>query len=151
MQNNANKSEITQNVLLSYSTLYVCILNSLLLTVNHNVSEKVGPDSRYKYAVSPFQFTIRHNAYCASIRPNMVVSFHRWTTSGLRQLHTEFGPNIRPTSIPAGPLSLMFSRFTIQIFRLLFDLHPRPLRGPLNKIDNRYDTVFLAHLSRRLE
>ena len=71
----------------------------------------------------------------ASIRPNVVVPFHRWTTCGPRQLYTEFGLNIRTTSIPAGPLSFMFSRFTIQNFRLQFD--PPPLRGPLNKIENR--------------
>ena len=27
-------------------------------------------------------------------------------------MYTEFGPNIRTASIPAGPLSFMFSRFT---------------------------------------
>ena len=50
------------------------------------------------------------------------------------QLHSQFGPNIRTTSIPAGPLLLMFSYFAIQNFRLQFD---PPLRGPLNKIENR--------------
>ena len=83
------------------------------------------------YAFSPFQFTIRHTiAPCLiepSIRPNVVVPFHRWTTCGPRQLHTKFGPNIRTTSIPAGPLSFMFSRFTIQNFRLQFD--PPPSRS----------------------
>ena len=43
-------------------------------------------------------------SYSASIRPNMVVPFHRWTNCGPRQLHSEFGPNIHTTSIPAGPL-----------------------------------------------
>ena len=78
----------------------------------------------------------------ASSRPNVVVPFHRSTTSSPRQLHTEFGPNIRQTSIPAGPLSFMFSRFTIQNFRLQFDPRPPPQLhlGPLNKIDNKYDT-----------
>ena len=78
-------------------------------------------------------------SYSASFRPNMVVPFHRWTNCGPRQLHSEFGPNIRTTSIPAGPLLLMFSYFTIQNFRLQF---APPLRGPLNKINNRYDTIF---------
>ena len=82
-------------------------------------------------------------SYRASIRPNVVVPFHRWTTCGPRQLHTEFGPNIRTTSIPAGPLSFMFSHFTIQNFILQFEQRPPPpLRGPLNKIENRYDTIF---------
>ena len=43
-------------------------------------------------------------SYSASIRPNMVVPFHRWTNCGPRQQHSEIGPNIRTTSIPAGPL-----------------------------------------------
>ena len=73
----------------------------------------------------------------ASSRPNVVVP--RSTTSSPRQLHTEFGPNIRQTSIPAGPHSFMFSRFTIQNFRLQFD--PPLHRCPLNKIDNKYDTI----------
>ena len=64
--------------------------------------------------------------YRASIRPNVVVPFHRWTTCGLRQLHTKFGPNIRTTSIPAGPLSFMFSHFTIQNFILQFEQRPPP-------------------------
>ena len=81
-------------------------------------------------------------SYSASIRPNMVVPFHRWTTCGPRQLHTKFGPNIRTTSIPAGPLSFMFSHFTIQNFILQFEQRPPPFRGPLNKINNRYDTIF---------
>ena len=72
----------------------------------------------------------------ASIRPNAVVPFHRWTPCGPRQMYTEFGPNIRTASIPTGPLSFMFSRFTIQNFRLQFDTPP-PFRGPLNKIENR--------------
>ena len=80
-------------------------------------------------------------SYRASIRPNVVVPFHRWTTCGPRQLHTKFGPNIRTTSIPAGPLSFMFSHFTIQNFILQFEQRPPP-RGPLNKINNRYDTIF---------
>ena len=80
-------------------------------------------------------------SYRASIIPNVVVPFHRWTTCGPRQLHTKFGPNIRTTSIPAGPLSFMFSHFTIQNFILQFEQRP-PLRGPLNKINNRYDTIF---------
>ena len=67
-------------------------------------------------------------SYRASIRPNVVVPFHRWTTCGPRQLHTKFGPNIRTTSIPAGPLSFMFSHFTIQNFILQFETTP-PLRG----------------------
>ena len=50
------------------------------------------------------------------------------------QLYTEFEPNIRTTSIPAGPLSFMFFSFTIQNFRLQFD--PPPFRGTLNKIEN---------------
>ena len=80
-------------------------------------------------------------SYSASIRPNVVAPFYRWTTSGPRQRYTEFGPNIRTTSIPAGPLSFMFSRFTIQNFKL--QLYSRPqLRGPLNKINNRFDTIF---------
>ena len=82
-------------------------------------------------------------SYRASIRPNLVLPFHRWTTCGLRQLHTEFGPNIRTTSIPAGPLSFMFSHFTIQNFILQLERRPPPpLRGPLNKISNKYDTIF---------
>ena len=79
-------------------------------------------------------------SYSASFRPNMVVPFHRWTNCGPRQLHSEFGPNIRSTSIPAGPLLLMFSYFTIQNFRLQFD--PPPFRGPFNKIENRSDIIF---------
>ena len=75
-------------------------------------------------------------SYSASFRPNMVVPFHRWTNCGPRQLHTKFGPNIRTTSIPAGPLLLMFSYFNIQNFRL-YNSTPPPLRGPLNKIENR--------------
>ena len=71
----------------------------------------------------------------------MVVPFHGWTTCGPRQLHAEFGPNIRTTSISAGPLSFIFSRFTIQNFRLQFD-SPPPLCSPLNKIENRQDTIF---------
>ena len=59
-------------------------------------------------------------SYRASIRPNVVVPFHRWTTCGPRQLHTKFGPNIRTTSIPAGPLSFMFSHFTIQKEKIRF-------------------------------
>ena len=66
-------------------------------------------------------------SYSASFRPNMVVPFHRWTTCGPRQLHSEFGPNIRTTSIPAGPLSFMFSHFTIQNFILQFEQRPPPL------------------------
>ena len=83
-------------------------------------------------------------SYRASIRPNVVVPFHRWTTCGPRQLHTEFGPNIRTTSIPAAPLAFnfIFSRFTIQNFILPFEPRPPPLRGPLIKINNRYDTIF---------
>ena len=83
-------------------------------------------------------------SYSASFRPNMVVPFHRWTNCGPRQLHSEFGPNIRTTSIPAGPLSFMFSHFTIQNFILQFEQRPPPppIRGPLNKINNRYDTIF---------
>ena len=81
-------------------------------------------------------------SYRASIRPNVVVSFYRWTNCSPRQLHTKFGPNIRTTSIPAGPLLLLFSYFTIQNFKLQFDPPPPPLRGPLNKIINRYDTIF---------
>ena len=65
-------------------------------------------------------------SYRASIRPNVVVPFHRWTTCGPRQLHTKFGPNIRTTSIPAGPLSFMFSHFTIQNFILQFEQRPPP-------------------------
>ena len=80
-------------------------------------------------------------SYRASIRPNVVVPFHRWTNCGPRQLHTKFGPNIRTTSIPAGPLLLLFSYFSIQNFKLHFD-PPPPFRGPLNKINNRYDTIF---------
>ena len=75
-------------------------------------------------------------SYKASIRPNVVVPFHMSTTSGPRQLHTEFGPDIGTTYIPAGPFSFMFSSFTIQNFRLQFDW------VPLNKIDNRKDTIF---------
>ena len=62
-------------------------------------------------------------SYSASVRPNMVVPFHRWTNCGPRQLHTEFGPNIRTTFIPAAPLTfnVIFSRFTIQNLRLQFD------------------------------
>ena len=63
-------------------------------------------------------------SYRASIRPNVVVPFHRWTNCGPRQLHTKFGPNIRTTSIPAGPLLLLFSYFTIQNFKLQFDPPP---------------------------
>ena len=37
------------------------------------------------------------------------------------QLHTEFGPNIGPTFIPAGPILIMFSYFTIINFLLQFD------------------------------
>ena len=78
------------------------------------------------YAFSPFQFTIRHTtAPCripsVSDQTWLVVPFHRWTTCGPRQLHSEFGPNIRTTSIRAGPLLHMFSNFTIQNFRLQFD------------------------------
>ena len=93
------------------------------------------------YAFSPFQITIRHTTAPCRIQPVsdqtyiVVVPFHRWTTCGPMQLHTEFGPNIRPTFIPEEPLSFMFSRFTIQNFRLQFT--PPPLRGPLNKIENR--------------
>ena len=80
------------------------------------------------YAFSPFPvyYSTHHCAmsYSASFRPNMVVPFHRWTNCGPRQLHSEFGPNIRTTSIPAGPLLLMFSYFTIQNFRLQFDPPP---------------------------
>ena len=65
-------------------------------------------------------------SYRASIRPNVVVPFHMWTTCGPRQLHTEFGPNIRTTSIPAGPLSFMFSHFTTQNFILQFEQRPPP-------------------------
>ena len=68
-------------------------------------------------------------SYKASIRENVVVSFHRWTYCGPRQLHTEFGPNIRTTSIPAGPLSFMFPLFTIQNFILQFELRPPPSRS----------------------
>ena len=81
-------------------------------------------------------------SYRASIRLNVVVSFHRWTTCGPRQLHTEFGPNIRTTSIPAAPLSFMFSHFTIQNFILQFEQRPPSFRGPLNKINDRYDAIF---------
>ena len=82
-------------------------------------------------------------SYSASIRPNVVVPFHMWTTYGPRQLYTEFGPNIRTTSIPAGPLSFMFSHFTIQNFILQFEQRlPPPPRCPLIKINNRYDTIF---------
>ena len=93
------------------------------------------------YAFSPLQFTIRHTYRAKlSIRPNVMAPFHMLTTSGPRQLHTGFGPNIRPTFIQAGPLSFMFPRFTIQNSILRFD--PRPtLYGPLNKINNRYETI----------
>ena len=60
----------------------------------------------------------------ASMIQKVVFPFHMWTSSGPRQLHTEFGQNIRPPSILAGPLSFMFSRFTIQNFRLQFNLNP---------------------------
>ena len=63
-------------------------------------------------------------SYKASIRPNVVVFFHMWTTSGPRQLHTELGPNIRQTSITVLPFSFMFYRFTIQNIRLLLNLPP---------------------------
>ena len=89
-------------------------------------------------------FTVYNSLFgpnSASSRPNVVVSFHKWTTCGPRQLHIEFGPNIRQTSIPAVPLSFMFLRFAIQNFRLQFDPRPPPFCGPLNKIDNRYDTI----------
>ena len=46
-------------------------------------------------------------SYKASFSPNVVVTFHMWTTSGPKQLHTEFGQNTHTTSIPAGPLSFM--------------------------------------------
>ena len=82
-------------------------------------------------------------SYTANIRPNGVVSFHMWNTSGPRQLHTAIRPNIRSTSIPAGPFSFMFSRFTIQNFRLYLNLTPPPFRGPLNKIDYRKKQNFL--------
>ena len=89
---------------------------------------KFGPDiQRTCHAIRilslPVYNSTHHCAmsYRASIRPNVVVPFHRWTTCGPRQLHTKFGPNIRTTSIPAGPLLLMFSYFTIQNFKLQFD------------------------------
>ena len=82
-------------------------------------------------------------SYRASIRPNVVVPFHRWTTCGPRQLHTEFAPNIRTTSILTGPLSFMFCHFTIQNFILQFEQRPLPLRGTLIKINYRYDTIFV--------
>ena len=91
---------------------------------------KFGPDIQRTCHVTsskslPVYYSTHHctMSYKVSIRENVVVSFHRWTTSGPRQLHTEFGPNIRTTTIPAGPLSLMFSHFTIQNFRLQFDPH----------------------------
>ena len=56
-------------------------------------------------------------SYRASIRPNVVVPFHRWTTCGPRQLHTQFGPNIRTTSIPAGPL---YSCSLISLFKISY-------------------------------
>ena len=74
-------------------------------------------------------------SYRASIRPNVVVPFHRWTTCGPRQLHTKFGPNIRTTSIPAGPLLLMFSYFTIQNFKLQFD----PPRSRSTQLKSKID------------
>ena len=89
---------------------------------------KFGPDiQRTCHAIRilslPVYNSTHHCAmsYRASIRPNVVVPFHRWTTCGPRQLHTKFGPNIRTTSLPAEPLLLMFSYFTIQNFKLQFD------------------------------
>ena len=73
--------------------------------------------------------------YQASIRPNVVVPFHRWTTSGPRQLNTEFGPDICTTDISAGPLSFMFSRFTIQNFRLQFNPTPFVFHSIKQKTD----------------
>ena len=94
---------------------------------------KFGPDiQRTCHAIRilslPVYNSTHHCAmsYRASIRPNVVVPFHRWTTCGPRQLHTKFGPNIRTTSIPAGPLSFMFSHFTIQNFILQFEQRPPP-------------------------
>ena len=92
---------------------------------------KFGPDiQRTCHAIRSLSLPVYNSthhcamSYRTSIRPNVVVPFHRWTTCGPRQLHTKFGPNIRTTSIPAGPLLLMFSYFTIQNFKLQFDPPP---------------------------
>ena len=78
--------------------------------------------------------------YRASIGPNVVVPFHMWTTSGPRQQHTGFGPNIRLTFIPVGPLSFMFPRILFKIS--YYHSTHAPFHGPINKINNRYDTMF---------
>ena len=84
--------------------------------------------SRYIPLLPPVYNSTHHCAmpYTANIRLNGVVSFHMWNTSGQKQLHTAIGPNTRSTSIPAGPFSFMFSRFTIQNFRLQLNLTPPP-------------------------
>ena len=96
----------------------------------HQIWSRYSKDlSRYTHFVPPVYNSTHHCAmsYRASIRPNVVVPIHWWTTCGPRQLHTKFGPNIRTTSIPAGPLSFMFSHFTIQNFILQFEQRPPPL------------------------
>ena len=63
--------------------------------------------------------------------PEGTFSFRRWTTSGPRRPHIEFGPNSGPTSFREGPWSFVLPLFTIQIFQnfcLLFDLTPRSIQ-----------------------
>ena len=73
----------------------------------------------------------------ASSRPNVVVPFHKWTTCGPRQL-TKYSPNFYSsgTTFIHVP-SFRYSKFQITIR----PTPPPPLCGPLNKIDNRYDTI----------
>ena len=82
------------------------VYNSLFTVYN----SLFGPNSEL---LSGLQFTIH------SLQFNI-------RAEGPRQLHTEFGPNIRTTSILAGPLSFMFSHFTIQNFILQFEQRPPP-------------------------